>query len=224
LSAGLISAPPDALEPFLADAVSMDTSYGVVWREGARPLARGKLELLSRTLRLEGMTGSEPATREIAYDCLSEIHIGRSSDERIDGRPSLVLAPRAGDRLSIAAVAQTGVIAEIAERLSALQFGEDLRRRIAIVLPLKAGAHDAVLTLLTAGPPFDPEALGLDRHQVFLTESDAVFIFESDLGAAALESLVEDPELWQRAAAWQDYLAGPPQIAEDVFSWSRDDL
>ena len=40
-------------------------------------------------------------------------------------------------------------------------------------------------------PPFDPEALGLDRHQVFLTASEAVFIFESELGAGALESLLE---------------------------------
>jgi hypothetical protein len=48
-----------------------------------------------------------------------------------------------------------------------------------------------------------------------------VFIFESDLGAGALEALLAEPELWQSAAAWHDYLAGPPQIAEDVFSWTR---
>jgi hypothetical protein len=205
----------------LGDAPNMRKSYGVVWREGARPLARGKLELLPHAVRLEGMTGSEPTTREIAYDHLTEIHIGRSSNERIDGRPSLVLAPRTGATLSIASVAQSGVIAEIAERLSALQVGEDADRRIAVVLPFREDAHDAVRDLLAAGPPFDPEALGLDRHQVFLTASEAVFIFESDLGAGALEALLAQPELWQSAAAWRDYLAGPPQIAEDVFSWTR---
>jgi hypothetical protein len=199
----------------------MRTSYGVVWREGRSPLARGKLELLPRTMRLEGMTGSEPTTREIAYDYLSEIRIGRSPAERIDGRPSLLLAPRTGDTLSIASVAQSGVVAEIAERLSALQFGEDVSRRIAVVLPLKEDAHEAVRTLLAAGPPFDPEALGLDRHEVFLTPTEAVFIFESGRGAAALEPLLQEPELWQSAAAWHDHLAGPPQIAEDVFFWAR---
>jgi hypothetical protein len=66
------------------------------------------------------MTGSEPTTREIAYDVLSEIRIGRSAAERIDGRTSLVLAPRTGDAVSIASVAQAGVVAEIAERLAAL--------------------------------------------------------------------------------------------------------
>src|SRR6185312_6215023 len=118
----------------------MRTSYGVVWREGERPLARGKLELLPRAIRLEGMTGTEPTTREIAYDYLTEIRIGRSAEERIDGHPSLVLEPRTGEPLAIASVAQSGVVAEIAERLAALQFGA--RRRIAIVLPLREDAHD----------------------------------------------------------------------------------
>ena len=208
--------------PSLRDASKMRKSYGVVWREGVRPLARGKLELLPHAVRLEGMTGSEATTREIAYDYLTEIHIGRSANERIDGRPSLVLAPRTGDTLSIASVAQSGVVAEIAERLSALQAGEEPGRgRVAVVLPFREDAHDAVRALLAVGPPFDPEALGLDRHQVFLTASDAVFIFESDLGAGALEELLGKPELWQSAAAWHDYLAGPPQIAEDVFCWTR---
>jgi len=202
----------------------MRKSYGVVWREGKRPLARGKLELLPRAMRLEGMTGSEPTTREIAYDYLSEVRIGRSAEERIDGHPCLVLEPRTGDTLSIASVAQSGVVAEIAERLAALQFGSAVRRRIAIVLPLREDAHDAVLALITAGPPFDPEALDLDRHLVFLTASEAVFLFESKLGADALEPLLQDPKLWQSVAAWHDHLAGPPRIAEDVYSWERSDI
>ena len=199
----------------------MRTTYGVVWREGHKPLARGKLELLPRAVRLDGMSGSEPASREIAYDYLSEIRIGRSPEERIDGRPCLVLAPRTGETLAIASVAQSGVVAEIAERLAAMQLGSEGRRRLAIILPLHEESHEAVRALLADGPPFDPEALGLDRHQVFLTASEAVFIFESELGAGALESLLEESELWQRAAAWHDHLAGPPRIADDVFSWTR---
>ena len=119
----------------------MRTSYGVVWREGEHPLARGKLELLPRTMRLDGMTGSEPTTREISYDYLSEIRIGRSPEERIDGRPSLVLAPRSGDTFSIASVAQAGVLAEIAERLTALQLGTEAHRRLTVVLPVKEEAR-----------------------------------------------------------------------------------
>jgi hypothetical protein len=104
----------------------MRTSYGVVWKEGGAPLARGKLELLPRALRLDGVSGTETTTREIPYDSLSEIRIGRSPGDRIDGRPSLMLEPRVGDTLSIASVAQAGVLAEIAERLAALQFGSSV--------------------------------------------------------------------------------------------------
>jgi hypothetical protein len=106
------------------DVEIMRTSYGVVWRDGEHPLARGKLELLPRAVRLDGMTGSVPTMREIPYDDLSEIRIGRSPGERIDGRPSLVLEPRTGDTLSIASVAQAGILAEIADRLTALQLDE----------------------------------------------------------------------------------------------------
>jgi hypothetical protein len=199
----------------------MHTTYGVVWKEGAKPLARGRLELLPRFVRLDGMAGSEPASREIAYDNLSEIRIGRSPEDRIDGHPTLVLAPRVGDTFSIASVAQAGVIAEIAERLAALQLGSEGRRRLTIVLPLVEGAREAVRTLLADGPPFDPEALGLDRHEVFLTSTEAVFVFESELGASTLEPLLQEPDLWKSAAAWHEYLAGPPRIAEDVYSWTR---
>ena len=201
----------------------MRTSYGVVWREGSRPLARGKLELLPRALRLDGMAGAVPTTREVAYDLLSEIRIGRSAADRIDGRPTLVLAPRSGDPLAIASVAQAGVIAEIAERLAALQFGSARQRRTAVVVPLREESHDAVRSLLSDGPPFDPDRIGLDRHDVFLTQLEAIFVFESRLGDKALEPLLEQPELWQTAAAWHEHVDGPPRIAEDVYSWARPD-
>lgn len=198
----------------------MRASYGVVWREGTKPLARGKLELLPHVLRLHGMTGSTPTTREIAYESLAEVHIGRSATERIDGHPSLVVAPRSGDVVSIASVAQSGALAEIAERLASLQHGAQ-SHTLTVVLPLLPDARNTVVALLAAGPPFDPEALHLDRHRVLLTDSEAIFFFESPLGADALLPLLQDTQTWERAAAWHEVLAGPPRIAEDVFSWTR---
>jgi hypothetical protein len=115
------------------------------------------------------------------------------------------------------------VFAEIAEHLAGLQFGPVVRRRTAVVIPLVEGSHDAVRALVAAGPPFDPDRVGLDRHDVFLTPSEAIFVFESRLGDKALEPLLEQPELWQSAAAWREHVAGPPTIAEDVYSWRRPD-
>jgi hypothetical protein len=201
----------------------VNISYGVVWHESGLPTASGKLELLPRALRFEGMADSNPTSREIAYENLSAVRIGRSPADRIDGRPSLVLARRSGQPITIASVAQSGVVAEIAERLAALQLGPEARRRTAFVVPLKEGSHDAARALLDGGPPFDPEETALDRHEVYLTPHEVVFVFESRIGADALEPLLSNPELWQSAASWREHLAGPPRIAEDVYSWTRPD-
>jgi hypothetical protein len=96
----------------------MQSSYGVVWREGAFPLASGKLELRADALRLDGMAGGRPVSRDLAYESLVTVRVGRSAAERIGGRPSLVLERRSGLPIAIASVSQPGVVAELAERLA----------------------------------------------------------------------------------------------------------
>ena len=200
------------------DPVAMQTSYGVVWREGDSGLAAGKLELLPLGIRLEGLEGA----REIPYEGLAGVHIGRLAAERIDGRPSVVLEQRSGPPVTIATVARPSLVGEIVERLAAVQLGKEAAMRVAIVLPIKRESHDSVRTLLDGGPPFDPtEIAGLERHQVFLTAEEAIFVFDSPLGQEALEPLVADPDLWRAAAAWREHIAGPPRIAEEAFSWVR---
>jgi hypothetical protein len=96
----------------------MQSSYGVVWREGALPLASGKLELRVDALHLDGMAGGRPVSRDVAYDSLVTVRVGRSATERISGRRSLLLERRSGSQIAIASVSQPGVVAEIAERLA----------------------------------------------------------------------------------------------------------
>lgn len=98
----------------------MRTTYGVVWRIGESPLARGKLELLPRVVRLEGVTGEEGVALEIPYEELEGVHLGRLPAERLNGHPTLVLEQRGRKPVVVAAVAQAGVIAEITERIARL--------------------------------------------------------------------------------------------------------
>jgi len=196
----------------------MQPSYGVVWREEGGEPATGKLELLPRTLRLDGRDG----LREIAYEDVAAIRIGRSRADRINGGPAVVVERRGGERVIISTVAQPSLIGEIAERLAALQLGARKNRRIVVVLPLKPEAHEAVSALLKQGPPFDPASIeGLDRHEVYLTASEAVFVFESELGADVLAPLLADPKLWELVSAWGQHVAGAPRIADEAFSWGR---
>jgi hypothetical protein len=99
--------------------------------------------------------------------------------------------------------------------------GEDEQvSRLTIVVPLQQGTRERARALLAKGPPFDPEAAGLERHQAFVTDDEAIFVFESNDQEAVMR-LAEDPSLWAAAAGWSDLVAGPPRIAEDVYSWAR---
>jgi hypothetical protein len=196
----------------------MQSSYGVVWREGTGEPATGKLELLPRALRLEGRDRSQ----QVRYEDVAAIRIGRSRADRINGGPAVVIERRRGERVIISTVAQPSLIGEIAERLAALQLGARKNRRLVVVLPLKPEAPEAVSALLKQGPPFDPASIeGLDRHEVYLTASEAVFVFESELGADALAPLLADSKLWERLSAWSQHVGGTPRIAAEAFSWSR---
>lgn len=198
--------------------LAMQRTYGVVWREGVSPLSTGKLELLPGGLRLEGLEGSQ----DIPYQGVSGVHVGRTAAERINGRPSVVLERRGHVPVTIATVAQSSLVGEIAERLAALQLGPAAPRRLMLVLPLRPGAHEAVRRLLAEGPPFDVEHIPqLDRHGVFLTREEAIFVFESAGGADAMVALLSRSEFWQAAGLWQEHIAGPPRLAEDAYSWSR---
>jgi hypothetical protein len=52
---------------------------------------------------------------------------------------------------------------------------------------------------------------------VFLVDAAAVFLFEAPGGS--LERLLVEPGLWQAAGAWREIVAGPPQLADDAYSW-----
>jgi hypothetical protein len=99
----------------------MQNRYGVVWQEGSRPLATGMLELRAGDLRFEGLTGSRPAGQTIRYEDLAGVRVGRSSAERIDGRPTVILELRAGVSVTLTTVAQPSLLGEIVERLTASQ-------------------------------------------------------------------------------------------------------
>jgi len=89
-----------------------------------------------------------------------------------------------------------------------------------VVVPLKAGVRDRVRELLETGPPFDPEAAGLDRHQVFLTDQEAVFLFEAP-DQSTLDRLARSPRVRWAATAWREYLGGRMRRAEVAYSWAR---
>lgn len=93
--------------------------------------------------------------------------------------------------------------------------------RLVAVLPLKPGARDRAEALLREGPPFDLEETRVDRHQVFVTDLEVVFVFEGEGPGEPLDLPAGDPAVWKAAADWQACLSAPPRVAVTAYSWER---
>ncbi len=107
----------------------------------------------------------------------------------------------------------------LAEAMGELAAGGTCRHCLAVVVPLREGMKEVAADFLAEGPPFAPEALGLARHQVFLTDSDAIFVFETDEGLTSLEQILAEPDFWTVAPAWEHLAAGEPRVATIAYEW-----
>lgn len=196
----------------------MRVTYAVSWEEPDGSPGSGRLELGANALLLEGRNGHSPMRRTFRYSDISGFRVARAAGERLQGRPTLIVDLAAGGSLRIAGVAQPGIVLELASRLSALHHDRRLSERLALVVPLKPGARAEAESLLAQGPPFDPAGLGLENHEVFLTEQEAVFVFEG-VPALLLSRSAENDVIWAAAAAWEPLVEGPIRFAERTYSW-----
>ena len=93
--------------------------------------------------------------------------------------------------------------------------------RLVVVVPLKEGARESARLLVADGPPFDLDSTALEAHEVYLTESEAVFVFTGNDAREELQGIIGDPGVWRAATAWRECLAGRPRIADQAFAWRR---
>ena len=94
-------------------------TYAVTWQDKKGSVHAGKLELGETALTLEGNS----VRKTIPYDELTEVHVGRGTDERLQGRPALVLRRGTRETLYVASVGSPGAVVEIAELLASLGAG-----------------------------------------------------------------------------------------------------
>jgi hypothetical protein len=93
--------------------------------------------------------------------------------------------------------------------------------RLVVIVPLKPGARERAEELLRAGPPFELQKTQFERHHVFLTDREVVFLFEGEGTSHTLQLPGEDPAVWRAAEAWSECLAERPRLASTAFSWTR---
>lgn len=94
--------------------------FAVVFRIGESALAAaGALEVDDGCLRLCGGNGPDRQELEIPVSDLSDVHVGRRQDERLNGYPTLVLERPNLPAVLVAPVGM-GLLTEIAGRLGGL--------------------------------------------------------------------------------------------------------
>jgi hypothetical protein len=93
--------------------------------------------------------------------------------------------------------------------------------RLAVVARLRADAEARAASLIEAGPPFDPAEVGLERHDVFLSHGEVVFVFEGHQVEWVVDALVDDPFRSPAFAAWEPLLDGPARLARPAYHWER---
>jgi hypothetical protein len=98
-------------------------------------------------------------------------------------------------------------------------------QRVGIVVPLKKGSEERAAELLSSGPPLDLEAEGFERHAVYLTSREVVFVFEGPEPEWRIDELVDDPlhpVLQDALEEWRELVDGRPRPAWPVYFWERE--
>jgi hypothetical protein len=197
-------------------------SYPVLWSELDVGPVSGTLTLDRDAVRLDGGRQGQVVRRSIAHRDLAGVRVGRSRGDLLDGRPSIVVERHRAPDLLVRPLG-AGLLSELADLLGRLCETRERVEQVAVVLPLRPGALEAARELVAEGPPFDPAEAEIERHAVFLTEREAIFVFSGADACEHLRGFLEDTAVWRAADRWAACLDGPPRLAEATFSFSAED-
>jgi hypothetical protein len=194
-------------------------SYPVLWSEPDGLLVAGSLTPALDALRFEGARDGRLVERTVSYRDLDGVRIGRTAADRLHGRPTLVVERRDGPELLVLPLG-AGLLLELAELVAELCAASTRPvEQIAVVLPLKPEMVETARALVAEGPPFDPDDKSLDRHEIFVTANEAIFVFFGADACASVREIMRDGAVWSAASRWTSCLAGAPRIADAGYAW-----
>jgi hypothetical protein len=204
----------------LAPAPVAAPRFPVVWREGDAVSAVGELVVERELLRFEGARAGEQVEARLRFVEVRGVRVARRAPERLNGRPTIVLDRESASPFYIEPVG-AGLLGEMASLLTVLR-EEGVRRteHVAVIVPLRKGKEQQAASLVESGPPFELAGTGIQSHQVYVGEREAVFVFGGQDLHGVLERAIHDPALWQAGLAWRNVMAGRPRLVECSFSWS----
>jgi hypothetical protein len=192
------------------------SSYAAIWAEAEDAPASGCVALADEGLTLTGGRAVGEA-RLVRYADVLGVEIVRDRSLRLNGYPTLRIERRGAPPLRVSTIG-LGVLGELKELLASA-IAKEQAQLVGIVVPLRKRALADAAALIEQGPPFDLEALGVQRHDVLLSEREVIFLFEGTQLDETMQRLLHDPSVWQAASGWARVIAGPPRLAEQRLGW-----
>jgi hypothetical protein len=92
--------------------------------------------------------------------------------------------------------------------------------KISVIAQIRPGKREALERLLEKGPPFDLEHEGFERHEVFLGDSDVVFLFSGPGAFTQLERMAASRALFAHVLK-MTALVSAPRVLNQTFEWHR---
>ena len=92
--------------------------------------------------------------------------------------------------------------------------------QVAIVAEIRPGRHDELLRMLEAGPPFDLSKEGVDHHEVFVGDTDIMFVFTLPGGLSEVERIARQPTVLGALQALSNVVQSP-RLLQQTFAWSQ---
>jgi hypothetical protein len=92
--------------------------------------------------------------------------------------------------------------------------------KISVIAQIRPGKREELGRLLEKGPPFDLEAEGFERHEVFVGDSDVVFLFTGPKALTHLERMAASRTLFAHVLKMTGLLSAP-RVLNQTFEWHR---
>ncbi len=193
------------------------SSYAAIWAEAEDAPCSGCVALADEGLTLTGLALPAGEARLVRYGDMVGLEVVHDPRLRLNGYPTLRIERRGVPPLRVSTIG-LAVLGEL-NQLLATAIASEQPQLVAIVVPLRKGALADAAALIEEGPPFDLTPLGVERHDVLLSEREVIFLFEGRQLGETVRRLVRDPPVWQAASGWARVFAGPPRLAEQRFGW-----
>ena len=95
--------------------------------------------------------------------------------------------------------------------------------RFVLAAGLRPGGRERAETLLAEHSALGAEELetAFDRHAIFLSETEAIFLFEGKGSNEAARALFNDPVRSTLMSHWLPLFDGPFHRAQEAYLWER---